>query len=76
MTERQCMHIVIQDPSLVAHANHECLGLFLRADIESPVVDAFECVIDNCIFLLLCLKGTLVQSMFFTLILSPSITTL
>ena len=61
MTERECMHIVIQDPSLVIRANHECLGLFLCADIESSVVDAFEGALDNCISLLLCLKGTFVQ---------------
>ena len=61
MTECQCMHIGIQDPSLVIRTSHECLGLFLRTDIESLAVDAFEAAIDHCIFLLLCLKDTLVQ---------------
>ena len=61
MTERQCMHIVVQDPSLVICASHECLGLFLRADIESLVIDWFEAAFDHCISLLLCLKDTFVQ---------------
>ena len=61
MSEYQCMHVVVQDPSLVVRACHECLGLFLRCDIESLVVDALEAAIDDCIFLLLCLKYTLVQ---------------
>ena len=55
------MHIVVQDPSLVICASHECLGLFLRTDIESLVVDALEAAFDHCIFLLLCLNNTLVQ---------------
>ena len=55
------MHVVVQDPSLVVRASHECLGLFLRADIEGLVVDALEAAFDHCIFLLLCLKDTLVQ---------------
>ena len=61
MSECQCMHIVFQDPSLVVRASHECLGLFLRCDIESLVVDALEAAFDHCISLLLCLKDTLVQ---------------
>ena len=61
MTECQCMHVVVQDPSLVICASHECLGLLLRADVESLVVDALEGTFDHCIFLLLCLKDTLVQ---------------
>ena len=61
MPERQCMHIVVQDPTLVVCASHECLGLFLRADIESLVVDALEAAFDHCISLLLCLKNALVQ---------------
>ena len=61
MSECQCVHVVIQDPSLVVHASHECLGLFLRADIEGLVVDALEAAFDHCIPLLLCLKNTLVQ---------------
>ena len=61
MPERQCVHIVVQDPSLVICASHECLGLFLRADIEGLVVDAFEAAFDHCIFFLLCLKDALVQ---------------
>ena len=55
------MHAVVQDPSLVISASHECLGLLLRADIESLVVDALETALDHCISLLLCLKDTLVQ---------------
>ena len=55
------MHVVVQDPSLVVCASHECLGLFLRADIESLVVDAFEAAFDHCISLLLYLKDALVQ---------------
>ena len=55
------MHVAVQDPSLVVCTSHECLGLFLRADIEGLVVDALEAAIDDCIFLLLCLKYTLVQ---------------
>ena len=61
MPECQCMHIVVQDPSLVIGASHECLGLLLRADIESLIVDAFESVIDYCVPLTLCIKYTLVQ---------------
>ena len=55
------MHIVVQDPSLFVRSNREGLGLFLRADIESLVVDALEAALDHCIFLLLCLKDALVQ---------------
>ena len=55
------MHVVIQDPSLVIRASHECLGLLLRADIEGLVVDTLEATFDDCISLLLCLKNTLVQ---------------
>ena len=55
------MHVVVQDPSLVVCASHECLGLLLRGDIESLVVDALEDAFDHCIFLLLCLKDTLAQ---------------
>ena len=55
------MHIVVQDPSLFVRSNREGLGLFLRADIESLVVDALEAALDHCIFLILCLKNTLVQ---------------
>ena len=61
MTERQCMHVVVQDPSLVVRASHECLGLFLCGDTESLVVDSFEAAFDHCLSLLLCLKNTLVQ---------------
>ena len=32
MTERQCMHVVVQNPSLVVRARHEGLGLFLGVD--------------------------------------------
>ena len=61
MPERQCMYVVVQDPTLVVCASHECLGLLLRDDIEGLVVDAFEAAFDHCIFLLLGLKDTLVQ---------------
>ena len=61
MSECQCMHVVFQDPFLVVCASHECLGPFLRADIEGLVVDAFEAALDHCISLLLCLKDALVQ---------------
>ena len=61
MPECQCMPVVVQDPSLVIRASHECLSLLLRSDIEGLVVDALEAAFDHCIFLLLCLKGTLVQ---------------
>ena len=61
MTECQCIHFVVPDPSLVICASHECLGLFLRGDIEGLVVDALEAAFDHCIFLLLCLKYMLVQ---------------
>ena len=61
MSERQCMHVVVQDPSLVIGTSHQCLGLLLRRDIEGLVVDALEAALDHCIFLLLCLKDTLVQ---------------
>ena len=55
------MHVVVQDPSFVICASHECFGLLLRADIEGLVVDAFEVALDHCIFLLLCLKDSLVH---------------
>ena len=61
MPKRQCMHVVVQDPSLVIGTSHQCLGLLLRGDIEGLVVDALEAALDHCIFLLLCLKDTLVQ---------------
>ena len=61
MPECQCVHVVVQDPSLVVCASHECLGLFIRADIEGLVVDALEAALDHCISLLLYLKHTLVQ---------------
>ena len=55
------MHIVVQDPTLIVRASHECLCLFLRADIESLDVYTFEATFDYCISLLLCLKYMLVQ---------------
>ena len=61
MPQNQCIYVVVQDPSLVVCASHECLGLFLRADVESMVVDAFKAAFHHCISLLLCLKDTLVQ---------------
>ena len=60
-TECQCVYVVVQDPSLVIRACHECLGLLLRGDIEGLIVDALEGTFDHCISLLLCLKDTLVQ---------------
>ena len=60
MTERECLYVVVQDPTLVVRARHECLGLLLGADIEGLVVDTFEAAFDHCIFLLLCPKYTLV----------------
>ena len=61
MPECQCVHVVVQDPSLVVGARHECLGLFLRGNVESLVVDALEAAFDHCISLLIGLKNTLVQ---------------
>ena len=61
MSECQCVNLVVQDPSLVVCAIHECLGLLLRGDVESLVVDALEDALDHCIFLLLYLKNKLVQ---------------
>ena len=61
MHEFQFIRVVYQDPSFVILASHECLGLFLRCDIESLVIDAFEGAFDHCISLLLCLEDTLVQ---------------
>ena len=61
MSEYECIHVVVQDPSLVICASLECLGLFLHGDIESLVVNTLEAAFDHCISLLLCLKDTLVQ---------------
>ena len=61
MTECQCVHVVVQDPTLAISASHEGLGLLLRADIEGLVVDSLEAAFDHCISILLCLKDTLVQ---------------
>ena len=55
------MYVIIEDSSLVICASYECLGLFLRGDIESLVVDALEAAFDHCISLLLCLKDALVK---------------
>ena len=60
MTERQCMHVVVQNPSLVVRSSHECLGLFLRGDVKCLVVDALEDAFDHCIFLLLGFNDALV----------------
>ena len=57
----QCMHVVVQNPSLVIRASHGCLSLFLCGDIEGLVVNAFEATFDHCIFLRLSLNNTLVQ---------------
>ena len=61
MPECECMHVVIQDPSLVVCARHECLGLFVRGKIEFLVVDAFEAAFNYCILMTFCLKDKLVQ---------------
>ena len=61
MFECQCVHFVVQDQSLVICAKHEGLGLFIRDDIESLVVDALEAAFDHGVFLLLNLNNTLVQ---------------
>ena len=61
MTECQCMHVVVQDPSLVVRAWHNGLGLFLRCDIESLVVDSPEVAFNYYIFLLISIKDTLVK---------------
>ena len=61
MPHYECMHVVVQDPSLVICASHECLGLFLRADVEGLVVDTLEAAFHHYISLLLCLKDALVQ---------------
>ena len=55
------MHVVIQDPSLVVRASHECLVLFRRTNSEPLVVDALESAIDHTILLTLSLENTLVQ---------------
>ena len=51
---------IIQDLSLVVHASHECLRLFLRDDIKDLVINAFETALDHCILTTLGLKYTLV----------------
>ena len=61
MPESQCMHVVVQDPSLVVCASHEWLGLFLCGDIEGLIIDTLEGTFDHCISLLRCLKDALVQ---------------
>ena len=61
MTECQRMHVVVQDPTFVVRTSHECLSLLFRCDIVGLVVDALEGTFDHCVFLLLCLKDTLVQ---------------
>ena len=61
MTERQCMHVVVQDPTLVVCASYECLGLFLCADFKFLVADTFEGALDDCILTTLGLKNMLVQ---------------
>ena len=61
MPERECMHIIVQAPSLVVCASHECLGLFLRCDIESLVVDSPEVAFNYYISLLISIKDTLVK---------------
>ena len=61
MTEDQCVHVVIQDPSLVVPASHESLGLLHLADSETLIVDAFECTIDYSILHTLGIENPLVQ---------------
>ena len=60
MSKRKCVHVIVQDPTFVIRARHECPGLLLRADIEGLVVNAFEATFDYCISFLLCLEDTLV----------------
>ena len=47
MSECQCVHVVIQDPTLVIRTSHECLGLLLRADVEGLIVDALKAASDH-----------------------------
>ena len=61
MFEGECVYVVVQDPSLVIRASHECLCLFLRYDIESLVVDTFEAAFDYCISHYVCFKNTYVE---------------
>ena len=61
MTECQCMHVVVQDSSLVVCARHECLSLLLCGDIEGLIVNTLEAAFDHYISLLLGLKDALVQ---------------
>ena len=61
MTESRCVHVVIQGPSLVVRASHECLGLFHRANSEPLVVDALESAIDRHILLTLSLENMVIQ---------------
>ena len=61
MTQNQYMNIIVQDPSLVSRAGHESLGLLLRADIESLVINSLEGALDYYTLLTLCLKYTFVQ---------------
>ena len=75
MTEGQCAHIVTQDPYLGVRAPHEDLGLFLGGDIETLVVDALESVLDHSILFPSASSTLLYKSVFFMLILSPSIIT-
>ena len=75
MTECQCMHIVITDPTFVVCTCHERLGLLHCANCESLVIDAFECTV-NCCILLPASNTRLYNSMFFTLVLLPSVMTL
>ena len=65
MPERECMHIIVQAPSLVVCASHECLGLLLRCDIESLIVDSPEVAFNYYISLLLCLQDRLVKLVVF-----------
>ena len=55
------MYIVVQDPSLVTCAYHECFGLILCANCQFLVIDTFEAALNHCISLPICLKYTLVQ---------------
>ena len=61
MPERECMHVVVQDPSLVVRACHECLGLLLRCDIEFLIIDSLEGALNDYISIPLGLEDTLVQ---------------
>ena len=76
MSECQCVYVVVQDPSLVVRASHECLGLFLRADSKAWLLIRLKLPSITASPFFSVSTTRLYKSMFFTLILFPSITTL